>query len=543
MKVAIYARKSKATEIGESTDNQVEMCKNYINANFPGETHTFSVYIDDGFSGKDIRRPQFAEMMQAAKRNSFDQVVVYRLDRISRNIVDFMSITQRLSDQKIGFVSINERFDTTTPMGRAMMQIAAVFAQLERETIAERVADNMLMLSRTGRWLGGRAPYGYSSERVAADRTKGTKQYSRLVIADDIYLVRLIYQKYLELGSVHGVQRFVFDERILNKDGGKLTDTFIKGVLRNPVYCVADETAYEYFSDMGSVLPDDKTDFDGTHGIMPYNRTTGRTSASIDHDPSEWIIAVGEHEGAIAAKDWVRVQRRLNENKNRYVGFQSSTNSYALLSGMLYCAKCGKRMYCKPQNKKGRKDSAKTFFYVCETQKKYSSKACSTKAVMGGKLDRAFLEELGRYRLPESELGKCLLKYRGAGLVVKKQNAELEAINVKTREAQQKLEGLAAIFAEKRGTPMEDVLKEQIDEVIENIGKMRERAAKLEEEKNRNETKRSLADSFDYLVEEFLNGYEKVPVPILRDQLKEFIERIEWNGDTEELSVFPVGAR
>ena len=90
---------------------------------------------------------------------------------------------------------------------------------------------------------------------------------------------------------------------------------------------------------------------------------------------------------------------------------------------------------------------------------------------------------------------------------------------------------------------MEDMLKEQIDEVIENIGKMRERAAKLEEEKNRNETKRSLADSFDYLVEEFLNGYEKVPVPILRDQLREFIERIEWNGDTEELSVFPVGAR
>ena len=65
---------------------------------------------------------------------------------------------------------------------------------------------------------------------------------------------------------------------------------------------------------------------------------------------------------------------------------------------------------------------------------------------MGGKLDRAFLEELGRYRLPESELGKCLLKYRGAGLVVKKQNAELEAINVKTREAQQKLEGLAALI-------------------------------------------------------------------------------------------------
>ncbi len=141
MKFAIYSRKSKTTDKGESIGNQVEMCRNYINANAPGEEHEFLIYEDEGFSGKNTKRPEFLRMMQDAKKKRFQQVVVYRLDRISRNIVDFMTITEKLQSSGIGFISINERFDTTTPMGRAMMQIAAVFAQLERETIAERVQD------------------------------------------------------------------------------------------------------------------------------------------------------------------------------------------------------------------------------------------------------------------------------------------------------------------------------------------------------------------------------------------------------------------
>ena len=136
MKFAIYSRKSKATDKGESIGNQVEMCRNYINANAPGEEHEFLIYEDEGFSGKNTKRPEFLRMMQDAKKKRFQQVVVYRLDRISR-----MTITEKLQSSGIGFISINERFDTTTPMGSAMMQIAAVFAQLERETIAERVQD------------------------------------------------------------------------------------------------------------------------------------------------------------------------------------------------------------------------------------------------------------------------------------------------------------------------------------------------------------------------------------------------------------------
>ena len=85
-------------------------------------------------------------------------LIVYRLDRISRSIGDFTALIERLVHLNVAFVSIREQFDTSTPMGRAMMYIASVFSQLERETIAERIRDNLHELAKTGRWLGGITP-------------------------------------------------------------------------------------------------------------------------------------------------------------------------------------------------------------------------------------------------------------------------------------------------------------------------------------------------------------------------------------------------
>ena len=384
MKFAIYSRKSKTTDKGESIGNQVEMCKSYINANDSGEEHEFLIYEDEGFSGKNTKRPEFLRMMQDAKKKAFQQVVVYRLDRISRNIVDFMTITEKLQSSGIGFISINERFDTTTPMGRAMMQIAAVFAQLERETIAERVQDNMLMLSYTGRWLGGKTPFGFSGERIMQNKELGVeKSYSRLVPNDEMEIVRLVFEKYEEFGSFHAVQVYLHERRLLDKNASRTTDFFIRNLLSNPVYCAADEAARSYFEELGSKVAGEAALWDGRHGIMPYNRHSEKKEGTFQREVKEWVLAVGEHEGTIEGERFVRIQRRIAANKERYNSFTSATNDYALLSGLLYCAKCGKRMYTKPQNKKGRGASAASWFYVCETQKKYTSKACSCRAVMG----------------------------------------------------------------------------------------------------------------------------------------------------------------
>ncbi|MEF9958477.1 MAG: recombinase family protein [Niameybacter sp.] len=178
MKVAIYSRKSKTSDKGESIDNQIHMCKEYAAAHF--EDPEFSIFEDEGFSGGNINRPQFKILIDEIKKGMYDVLMCYRLDRISRNVSDFSSTLDLLTKHSIGFVSIKENFDTTTPMGRAMIHISSVFAQLERETIAERVTDNLLELAKLGRWLGGTSPLGYKSQKVSYETGGKTKYYSIL---------------------------------------------------------------------------------------------------------------------------------------------------------------------------------------------------------------------------------------------------------------------------------------------------------------------------------------------------------------------------
>ena len=199
--IAIYSRKSKFTGKGESIGNQVELCREYIRLHYGDkDAEQAEVFEDEGFSGGDLNRPDFKRMMDAAHRREFRAIVVYRLDRISRNISDFSSLIEELSQLGIDFVSIREQFDTNSPMGRAMMFISSVFSQLERETIAERIRDNMHELAKTGRWLGGTTPTGYTSESVKTLTVDGkSKKTCKLaLIPDEAAIVRKIFDLYME---------------------------------------------------------------------------------------------------------------------------------------------------------------------------------------------------------------------------------------------------------------------------------------------------------------------------------------------------------
>ena len=196
----IYSRKSKFTGKGESIENQIELCRQYIAVHFSQEEADAAlVYEDEGFSGGNLERPQFKKMMKDSQKTKFAAIVVYRLDRISRNIGDFAKLIEDLGDRHIDFISIREQFDTSSPMGRAMMYIAFVFSQLERETIAERIRDNMHELSKTGRWLGGTTPTGYESESISNVTVDGKvrKACKLKIIPEEISLVQLIFEKFL----------------------------------------------------------------------------------------------------------------------------------------------------------------------------------------------------------------------------------------------------------------------------------------------------------------------------------------------------------
>ena len=210
----IYSRKSKFTGKGESIENQIELCRQYIAMHFGEDaSENVLVYEDEGFSGGNLARPQFKKMMKDSQKIAFAAIVVYRFDRISRNIGDFAKLIEDLGDRNIDFISIREQFDTSSPMGRAMMYIASVFSQLERETIAERIRDNMHELSKTGRWLGGTTPTGYASESLSSVTVDGkVKKACKLKpIPEEIQLVKT--------GQVtYAVRDTVIDDKEIKQD-------------------------------------------------------------------------------------------------------------------------------------------------------------------------------------------------------------------------------------------------------------------------------------------------------------------------------------
>ena len=271
--IAIYSRKSKFTGKGESIGNQVDLCREYIRLHYgDAEAEKAVVFEDEGFSGGNTNRPAFQRMMAQVERGEIGTLVVYRLDRVSRNVSDFSGMIENLKHKDVTFVSIRENFDTSTPMGRAMMFIASVFSQLERETIAERIRDNMHELSKTGRWLGGTTPTGYASESISNVTIDGKlkKSCKLKIIPEEIQLVRIIFDKFTETGSLKQVEQFLLEKRVYTKRGNPFTRFAIRGILSNPVYMIADEEAFSCLTARGITLFAEPSDFDGKtrdHGV------------------------------------------------------------------------------------------------------------------------------------------------------------------------------------------------------------------------------------------------------------------------------------
>lgn len=322
--LAIYSRKSRFTDRGESIENQVEMCRRCLAVQFGQEAAADAlVYEDEGFSGGNLERPRFKQMMSDALRRPFRAIAVYRLDRISRNTGDFARLIQDLDRLGIAFISVKEQFDTASPLGRAMMYISSVFSQLERETIAERIRDNMRELAKSGRWLGGVTPTGFASQSFTQEAANGkVKRCCRLrEIPEEMATVRLIFAAFLETQSLTQTEACLRRRGCLGKKGRGFSRFTIKAILTNPVYLRADPEAYAYLRESGAALFAGSDGFDGRYGVMAYNRTLQQPGKAHRPRPmTEWIVAVGQHPGVIPGRDWVAVQKILARNRRRYGG-------------------------------------------------------------------------------------------------------------------------------------------------------------------------------------------------------------------------------
>lgn len=331
MATAIYARQSLDVKDSISIDVQIDLCKREAGV----ADDQLLIYKDKGFSGKNMDRPEFKRMMEDVKAGKIQRVICYRLDRLSRSIVDFGEMWRVLDKYNASFSSVNEKFDTDTPMGRAMIFIILVFAQLERETIAERVRDNYYERIKTGSWPGGTIPYGFSKSRIELEG----KLIPTLQENEQMEVVKRIFHDYLQEGaSLGSVAKQLSEEGIPAPRRAAWDNVTLSRILHSPLYVKADMYVYAYYKEQGlksfSNQIEDFTGETAAHLIYKGDSHGKNKFALIP----ECVLSLTNFSGTISSEIWLAVQEKLSKNvqlKNKGRG------KYTWLVGLIKCKKCG----------------------------------------------------------------------------------------------------------------------------------------------------------------------------------------------------------
>lgn len=543
MQIFIYSRKSKWTGRGESVENQIAMCRDYIRYNIKDADHAEIIeFEDEGYSGKNTKRPQFQKMMAEIKKGNCDYLVCYKLDRLGRNIADLANLIETLNKLNVSFISIKERFDTSTPIGKAMLYFAGVLAQMEREQIAERVRDNMIMLAKKGRWLGGNTPLGFDAEaeeKVSIDG-KSKKSYRLVINEEDMKTVRFIFKEYLEKQSLVGIVKYFLSHDIRTKLGNEYSTTSIKDILTNPVYCTADKEGYEYFFNLGCQVCMEEEEADGKYGLISYGKTSSSQYKSKDNEPEKWIIAKGKHKGIVSGRDFSKIQRLLARNSSKGDMWHKPQNPVALLSGLLYCS-CGHLM--RPKNYSSKQVTEKgerKFSYLCPYKDLTHGEKCSVANVQGNTLDELVCKEVLRYTEENSNIHKMLEKAikRMEGTKQEKVSSA-DMIEQEIQKRKKEVENLIGVLAKSGG---DDEFVAQIEQKVIRLNR---ECAALEKEKSEiDEDEVSIAgdkQQIEVLMEQlssFKNLFDTLSVPEKREYLQLILDRVVWDGEQAHIFIY-----
>lgn len=337
-RVAIYIRVSTTHQIDKDSlpmqrQDLIAYAKLMLN------TDDYVIFEDAGYSGKNTDRPKFQEMMSQIRQGAFSHLLVWKIDRISRNLLDFATMYKELKDLGVVFVSKNEQFDTSTAMGEAMLKIILVFAELERNMTSERVTATMISRASNGQWNGGRVPYGYNYDYE-------TKDFSTNPIEAEI--VHLIHDKYEEMRSLVRESRYLNEKGLRTRAGNLWNPVSLHIILHNIFYC----------------------------GDYRYNVLKEGDRQKVK-DESEWITVEDHHDSIISREQKERVIAMLDANKrlDRKRNTYQSEKYVHVFAGLLYCGNCGKPMGATPAAAKKDWQYSK---YTCPTRRKLAS-ACNGK--------------------------------------------------------------------------------------------------------------------------------------------------------------------
>ena len=386
MKIAIYSRKSKFTGKGDSIGNQIDRCKDYINFIFMEEKNIeIEIFEDEGYSGKNTDRPAFKKMMNMIKMKELDAVIVYQLNRLGRKVKDILETIDIFKEYKCALHSVTEKIDTSSPMGTMFLTILASISQFERDDMIQRITDNMYLLARDGRWLGGQAPLGFNHVRESfIDGHGKTRYYSSLVMnEEEIGKVIQMFELYLEFESVSRVHKYLLRNKVRGKKGGYINKSSIMSVLINPTYVMFNEDVAEFLEEQSYIV----TKQECGKGVLTYCK---RTNDKTRNNPK--LAATSKHDSVIPAEKWIKVQELIARNRPNKPNRGNS--NVALLSGVLRC-KCGSVMNVVKARQL--KDGTRPYYYACSMKIDSGNTICNMKNLNGAIVDKRIVEEVVGY--------------------------------------------------------------------------------------------------------------------------------------------------
>lgn len=517
MRFAVYVRKSIYSEKSDSISNQQRMCQDYIEFRFPKKIDSFEIYSDEGFTGANINRPGLKRLMEDIKDGVVDALVVYQLDRLSRDVRDFSNIYSILEEHNIMFISIKENIDTNTPIGKAMMYVTMVFAQMERENIAARISDNMIGLSKKGLWTGGNPPYGYRREKI---QINGKEHVTIVSVPEAAKYVEWIFDTFLENGySLQRMETSFKRQGIKTVNGGFFSTTQLHKILTMP-YCVeATQDVYDYYLNLGCQMTNSRDSWDGTYGVVIYGRSTHKNKKHELQPHSEWIVSLGIHKPFLSADKWLAVQNRLKQNnfdkKQKY--------DIPLLKGTLRCAKCG----CLMGVSRKKKTVGVTSHYYCIKRMRQGSEVCDMRMIKCDFLDNQALDIFRKITVnPDS-----ILQYTE---VEKPKNNEVSIYKLEQRAnlIRKKIKNLTETLSETAGSPATKYIVNQIEKEDLNLDALNREIELFKANEHKN--KKIIKKTEDKIKEisRLITGLDCFSAKERNEIIRELINECTWDGET-----------
>jgi site-specific DNA recombinase len=345
LRCAVYTRKSSEEGLGQefnSLDAQREACEAYVASQKPeGWVLILDHYDDGGFSGGTLERPGLKRLLADIELGKVDVVVVYKIDRLSRSLMDFAKLVEAFERNNVTFVSVTQSFNTTTSMGRLTLNILLSFAQFEREVIGERIRDKFAASRKKGMWMGGFVPLGYRVE-------------NRKLVVDEqeAATVRMIFERFVKTGSATVLTRQLNAEGVTTRSGRPIDKGFLYKTLNNQVY--AGMAVHK-----GAAYP-------------------------------------GEHEAIVSRELWDKVHAILQESPRTRAN-KTRRSEPALLRGLLF-GPSGLAMTPAHTRRKGKLYR----YYVTTSVLKIGPETCPVRRIAAAEIEHAVIDQLrGLLRAPE----------------------------------------------------------------------------------------------------------------------------------------------